>query len=287
MVTRRSLMAGMGSAIAGATLRGSLIAANERSGKTIDAHGHLTHHSRSDWQETDRQIIETYDKLEIDQGCCSILAPQLPATPESFRQCNQYVYDAIGRFPGRVLGYAFVNPGHGKEAIDEVRRCVESRGFVGIKLYNDYVVTEPVVWPLIELAIQLRVPILHHAGHVSWLSASQPRISDGAAFAEIAKRYPEATIICAHICGGGDWEWEIKALRNASTIYLDTSGSVVDEGVVEMAVEVLGAERLLFACDMSFTASVGRMRSANVSESDKQKIYGGNMQRILSRRGKS
>src|SRR5687767_12000875 len=59
-------------------------------------------------------------------------------------------------------------------------------------------------------------------------------------FAEIAKRYPEAMIICAHICGGGDWEWEIKALRNASSIYLDTSGSVADEGVVEMAAEVLG-----------------------------------------------
>jgi predicted TIM-barrel fold metal-dependent hydrolase len=191
------------------------------------------------------------------------------------------------RFPGRVLGYAFVNPGHGKEAIDEARRCIEGRGFAGIKLYNDYVVTEPLVWPLIELAIKLRVPILHHAGHVSWLSAPQPRISDGAAFAEIAKRYPEAMIICAHICGGGDWEWEIKALRNASSIYLDTSGSVVDEGVVEMAAEILGADRLLFACDMSFTASVGRMRSAMLSDLDKEKIYGGNMRRILSRRGKS
>ena len=94
-------------------------------------------------------------------------------------------------------------------------------------------------------------------------------------------------IICAHICGGGDWEWEIKALRNASSIYLDTSGSVVDEGVVEMAAEVLGADRLLFACDMSFTASVGRMRSAMLSDLDKEKIYSGNMRRILSRRGKS
>ncbi len=62
------------------------------------------------------------------------------------------------RFPGRILGYAHVNPGYGAEAIEEVRRCVEDRDFVGIKLYNDYVVSEPVVWPLIELAIQLRVP---------------------------------------------------------------------------------------------------------------------------------
>ncbi len=287
VLSRRNLMAGMGSALAGASLHANLMAAGSKSGKTIDAHGHLSHHSRPDWQETDRQIMDAYDKLGIDQACCSILTPRQPATLEGFRECNQWVYDAMRRFPGRVLGYAFVSPGYGKEAIDEVRRCVEDRGFAGIKLYNEYVVTEPVVWPLIELAIQLRVPILHHAGHVTWLSAPQPRISDGAAFAEIGKRYPEAMIICAHICGGGDWEWEIKALRNAASIYLDTSGSVVDEGVVEMAVEILGADRLLFACDMSFTASVGRMRSANLSQSDKDKIYGRNMQHILSRRAKS
>ena len=170
-------MAGVASGLAVTGLR-----AAEPRGKTIDAHGHLTHHSRPDWQAIDRKIIDVYDKLEIHQGCCSILPPQRPATAESFRECNQWVYDAMRRFPGRVLGYCFVNPGYGKNAIDEVRRCIESRGFAGIKLYNDYIVSEPVVWPLIELAIQLRVPILHHAGHVSWLSAPQPRISDGAAF---------------------------------------------------------------------------------------------------------
>ena len=188
------------------------------------------------------------------------------------------------RFPGRVLGYCFVNPGWGREALLEIRRRVEDGGFMGIKLYNDYNVTEPVVFPIIELAIELRVPILHHAGHTTWLDRAQPRISDGGNFAEVAKRYPEAMIICAHICGGGDWEWTIKALRNAPTVYLDTSGSVVDEGVVEMAVQVMGADRLLFACDESLTASVGRMRGAVISEADRTKIWGANTQRILSRR---
>jgi len=286
-LSRRRFTTGMGLLSAGAGLDAIATAADSSSVKVIDAHDHLSHHGRPDWQETDRKFIDACDKLGIQQAACSILTSRRPATPEGFRECNQWVYDAMRRFPGRVLGYAFVNPGYGKEAIGEVQRCVEDRGFIGIKLYNDYVVTEPVVWPLIELSIRLRVPILHHAGHTTWLAAPQPRISDGAAFAEIGRRYPEAMIICAHVCGGGDWEWEIKALRNASSIYLDTSGSVVDEGVLEMAVEILGADRLLFACDTSFTASVGRMRSANLSPADKEKIYGRNMQRILSRRGKS
>ena len=254
------------------------------SAKVIDAHDHLHHRSRSDWQEADRKLIDAADKLGIDQLCCSILPPRRPATPESFRECNQWMAEGMRRFPGRVHGYCFVNPGYGKEALDEIRRRVEEDGFIGVKLYNDYRATEPVVFPIVELAIQLRVPVLQHAGHATWLPAPQPRISDGGHLAELARRYPEAMLICAHICGGGDWEWTIKALRNAPTVFLDTSGSVVDDGVMEMAAAVLGPERLLFACDLSLTASVGRMRGADLSAQDKTKILGTNMQRILSRR---
>ncbi len=254
-------------------------------GKVIDCHAHLHHRSRSSWQEDDRKLIEAADKLGIDQLCCSLLTPRRPATAEGFRECNQWVAEATRRFPGRVLGYCYVNPGHGREALDEVRRCVEERGFIGVKLYNEYRVTEPVVWPIIELTIELRVPILHHAGHSHYFNEEQPRISDGGHLAEVARRYPEAMLICGHVCGGGDWEWTIKALRNAPTVRLDTSGSVIDEGVIEMAVRVLGADRLVFGCDMSMTAGVGKLRAANLSAAEKQQILGGNMQRLLARRG--
>jgi uncharacterized protein len=251
----------------------------------IDCHAHLYHHSHALWQEDDRKLIDAADKLGIHQLCCSILTPQKPAKAEEFRQCNDWVADAMRRFKGRVLGYCFVNPGYGREALDEIRRSVEDRGFMGVKLYNDYRASEPVVWPVVELTIKLRVPILHHAGHASWLPAPQPRISDGGHLAELSRRYPEAMLICGHLGGGGDWEWTIKALRSAPSVYLDTSGSVMDEGMIEMAASVLGPDRLLFGCDMSMTAGVGKMRAANVPDSDKQKMLGKNMERILSRRG--
>jgi predicted TIM-barrel fold metal-dependent hydrolase len=73
-------------------------------------------------------------------------------------------------------------------------------------------------------------------------------------------------------------------MRNAPSVCIDTSGSVLDEGTVEMAVRTLGADRVLFGCDLSMTASVGRIRSAELSESDRAKILSGNMQRILARR---
>jgi hypothetical protein len=279
LISRRAFGASLGAAGALGLARG------DAKGKTIDSHSHLAHHSLKDWAETDRMLIDAADRLGIDQLCCSMLSPRRPARPDDFRQCNDWAAEAMRRYPGRILCYCFVNPGYVAEARDEVNRCVEKLGFIGVKLYNDYVATEPVVRPLIEQTIQLRIPILHHAGHAYWLSPPQPRISDGGTFAELAQQYPEAMLICAHIAGGGDWEWTIKALRNAPTVYLDTSGSVPDEGIVEMAVRVLGADRLLFGCDMSMTASVGRIRSADLSEADRAKILGGNMQRILALRG--
>ena len=73
-------------------------------------------------------------------------------------------------------------------------------------------------------------------------------------------------------------------MRGVASVCFDTSGSVIDEGTVEMAVKTLGADRVLFACDLSMTASVGRVRGADISETDRNKLLGGNMQRILAAR---
>jgi predicted TIM-barrel fold metal-dependent hydrolase len=255
-----------------------------RKGKVIDCHAHLNHRSRKTWKADDRKLIEAADKLGIDQLCCSILTPRRPATADSFQECNRWMADGMRRFPGRVLGYCYVNPGYGREALDEIRRCIGDRGFIGIKLYNEHLCTEPVVFPIVELAIELGVPILHHASHSHYFVEDQPHMSDGGHLAELARRYPEAMLICAHISGGGDWEWTIKAVRHAQNVLLDTSGSVTDEGTVEMAAAVVGADRVVFGCDLSMTAGVGKIRGANLSAQEKQKILGGNMMRLLRRR---
>jgi hypothetical protein len=189
------------------------------------------------------------------------------------------------RFPGRVLGYCCVNPGYLRGALVEIRRCVEEFGFMGVKLYHEYRAVEPVVWPVVELTIDLRVPILQHAGHAHYVIEEQPRISDGGHLAELSRRYPEALLICAHIGGGGDWEWTIKALRQAPGVYLDTSGSGIDESMIEMAARLLGPDRLLFGCGNQMIPGVGKLRGADLSAEVKQKIWGGNMRRILARRG--
>ena len=59
----------------------------------------------------------------------------------------------------------------------------------------------------------------------------------------------------------------------------------VEDGPEATILEFLdGAERLLFACDLSMTASVARIRAASLSDPQRSAILGGNMTRILARR---
>src|SRR4051812_19866587 len=233
-------------------------------------------------------VIDAADRLEIDQLVCSIpITGGKWATPEEVCACNDAMLSAMRRYPDRILGDCYFNPRYGREALQELDRCVVREGMVGIKLYNQYKITDPVVFPLIERTIELGVPILSHAGRLITAAdiAAQPLCSHAADFVDIGRRYPEAMIIHGHIAGGGDWQWSLKVLRDApQSIYLDTSGSVMDAGLLERCVREFGDERLLFATDMTMEGNVARVRDADITEAQREKLFLLNFQRVLSRR---
>jgi len=89
----------------------------------------------------------------------------------------------------------------------------------------------------------------------------------------------------AHI--GGDWERGIAAVKDCPNVLVDTSGSIIDMGMVERSVEVLGANRVLFGSDahgVDLSVALAKVLDAEISESDRQLILGGNMQAVLDRR---
>lgn len=76
----------------------------------------------------------------------------------------------------------------------------------------------------------------------------------------------------AHIGGGGDWEWSLKAIADYPNVYTDMSGSVYDDQMLERAVEIIGAERILFGTDGSFSACIGKMLACNLTQEEKATI---------------
>src|SRR3954453_21599360 len=179
-------------------------------------------------------VVDAADRLGIEKLACSIpIIGGRWATPGEVRACNDGVLAAMRAYPDRILGYCFLNPGYGREALAELERCVVGEGFIGVKLYNQYKINDPVQFPIIERTIELGVPILVHAARLVRAEdvASQPLTSHAADFVDVGRRYLEAMFIEGHIAGGGDWQWSLKVLRDApKSVYLDTSGSGVDAG---------------------------------------------------------
>ena len=216
-----------------------------------------------------RHLMHMADVTHTDVLVCSNPFYVKGATPEQFIHCNNVLYESMCEYPGRIRGMCYVNPGYRREALAEIERCVLQLGFTGVKLYNQYHLCDPVLEDVIRQCIALDIPILCHAGKLNHCRETQPFISDGTHFARAAEKFPDAVFVYAHIGGGGDWQWSLKAIAPYPNVFADTSGSVCDEGILEESVRLLGADRLLFGSDMSYSANVGKILAARIPEEDK------------------
>ncbi len=251
----------------------------------IDVHQHVW--PKRGGVEASDETVALSKRVGITELWCSApIATGLIASMDEVCRVNDSVLAAMKRHPYIIRGMCFVIPGYYKEAIAEVERCLNA-GMIGIKLYNQRKIWDPAVWPIIELSCERHVPILIHAGHgTPETEKEQPFSSDGADIARASQHYPEAILINAHIGGGGDLEWSLKALRDASPkVYVDISGSNLDSGQVEMAITELGIERVLFATDETIEGCVGKILGTGLSEAAKGKIYWGNAAHILAAQG--
>jgi predicted TIM-barrel fold metal-dependent hydrolase len=157
---------------------------------------------------------------------------------------------------------------------------------VGVKLYHQYLVCDPAQRPVMDRAAALGVPVLMHAGKVmdSVTRARQPRLSNAAHFVSAARMFPDTTLIQAHIGGGGDWEWNLRVLETCPpNVYIDTSGSVIDRGIVDRTISVMGVERVLFATDGSLEEGVGKVLEADLTPEERSRVFAGNARALLNR----
>ncbi len=223
------------------------------------------------------EMMRMFDLLGIDKVVTSLPVNTIKrCEPEVFVSANNVTYEAVKRFPGRVYGMAYAHPGFAKEACAEIERCVKELGFVGVKLYYDYFMDDPVYAPIIEKCIELDIPILQHSMHVMDApnKVRQPLVTDGVHMANAAKRYPEATFVMGHFTVA-EWQYSLNAIVDCPNVYTDMSGSVYDRPQLETAVEMLGADRIIFGTDNSASACVGKILGARISEEDKKTILSG------------
>ena len=237
-----------------------------------------------------KEMIESMDRLGIQWTAVSDLSGG--SDIDSMRNSNNIVLKAMKEYPNRILGQCRINPGYPRESLQEIDRCID-KGMVMLgELYDEYKINDPVYYPIIEHCIERKIPLLVHAaatlglwrkGYPTIGSSRTTSIAED--FVEVGKRYPEAMIICGHIGGGGDWEYACKVLREAPSIYAETSGSVADEAMIDLAIETLGVDRLLFATDVNYETGVGKVMWANLTDEERKKVFFDNFNNLLRKGG--
>lgn len=217
------------------------------------------------------------ERLILSQGYDEFI---FNATPQQVREENDRVMRAVRHFPDRAYGSVYLNPNDVDFSLEELDRCVRDGPMIGVgELEIDLRCNSPKLDPIIEQAIALKAPVIQHA----WIETTghRPTESTPSDVVELARRYPEGRFICAHT--GGNWELGIRTIRDTTNVFAGIAGSDPTSGFVEMAVRELGAERVVYGSDVggrSFASQVAKVLGANIPDSAKELILGGNVRRI-------
>jgi predicted TIM-barrel fold metal-dependent hydrolase len=215
-------------------------------------------------------------RIGVDKLCVS----SVKAIEYDFVEGNSDLLQLMKELPNLILGYCTLQPNFGELALEEFDRCVLENGMVGVKMYPvlpSWKADETSVFPLIEKIAKARVPALIHAEPLD-------------ALFNLADRFPDATILVAHsgtgcsLLGAPGIIHEVKRLEN---LYLDTATSHLEANMVEEAVRVLGADRVIYGTDYPLlepNAQIQRVKSAKISEEDKRLILGENMMHLIGRK---
>ena len=244
----------------------------------IDAHAHIG--VPLDTPKRTQHLLDVAERFDI-QWLCLSMGPRVYVNPtrQQVRASNDHVLKLMRRWPQRFAGYCYLNPRHGRFSLDELVRCVDG-GMCGIKLWISCACNHRAVYPIVEHAIELAVPILQHTWKIT--AGNEDYHSEPKQMAELAERYPQASLIMAH--AGGNWQYGVRAIRHCPNVCIDTSGGNPVDGMLEMALEQLGPDRILFgsdAQDRSFASQLARVDSARMSNRARNLILRDNARRLL------
>ncbi len=208
-----------------------------------------------------------------------------------WQEGNEQCAEVVRQHPDRLLGYCYVNPAHGREALAEMERRLlgEPETFGALKLWVAVRCSDPRLDPLMELCAAHDVPVLQH----TWIKAGPQGPGSGNLAGEstpedllaLARRHPRVRFFGGHI--GGDWEWGVAALKQVDNVWLDVAGGDASGGYMEAALAGVGAGRIVYGTDVtgrSIPSQLAKILAVDLSEADREKILWQNAAHVLGKR---
>jgi uncharacterized protein len=207
------------------------------------------------------------------------------------KENNDYVLEAVARFPDRLIGFCCVDPAHAKAA-NEVERCLNS-GCMGVGELAFYgkgidetalALLDPVMTACRE---KNRVVLIHTNEPVGHLYPGKAPMTLSQIY-HLIKRFCENKIVLAH-WGGGIFLYNLlkrEVKESFQNVWFDIAASpfLYDIKVYQAAKEIIGLEKILFGTDyplLSPARYFKDMKAAGLSDEEIGLVCGKNAEKLL------
>jgi predicted TIM-barrel fold metal-dependent hydrolase len=206
------------------------------------------------------------------------------------REGNDYIIEAVKRYPDRLIGFAVVPPRH-PEMEKELLRCHEA-GLKGVGEIIPAAVDLDIsdqeqVGRLTAICRELKMPILMHANElVGHYYPGKGKMGPEHAY-RFAINNPENTIIFAH-WGGGLFFYELmpEVSKSLQNVYYDTAASpfLYRPQVYETARAAGALHKVLLGSDFPLLSPARYYKewdATDLTKEEKEGIWGRNAARVL------
>jgi predicted TIM-barrel fold metal-dependent hydrolase len=232
--------------------------------------------------EADRpaqDLVAMLDEHALDRAV-TFPSRGLHASPAMYARANDYVAEAMVRYPDRLTGFCSVNPWHREEAVAEFERSVQQLGLRGLKLHPPTqgfdVFDLSLMVPIMETAGRLGVPVAIHGGireHDNPLR-----------FYLLSDLFPNVALIMLHANFGGVDRVAIKwAAEHTRNLYFETSATAEPAFIAALA-GWASSNRILYGSDWPWIPPrlmMAIVEYSGLSEQAVADILGRNADRLL------
>lgn len=237
---------------------------------------------------TAEELIDSMDEQGVDVSVALNIGW---VSHELCVRSNDYILEAISRYPGRLIGFCTVQPRAGEKALAELERCIKA-GIKGIGELRpdtqgaDLANTE--LWrPLAEMAEKHHLLLLLHSSEpVGHQYPGKGSITPDKLYRFICE-FPQLQVIGAHWGGGLPFYALMPEVASALlNTYFDTAASplLYRSQIFKHVIELAGAEKILFGSDYPLIPSgrlIKEISSLDLAPEVQSMILGGNAQQLL------
>ena len=243
--------------------------------------------------EDPRNLLAHLDEVGVERACLiNYTAPEVMGLG---LDVSAYVAKYASEDPKRLLAFGSAHPQYAKDPVAEVERLASKLEVRGLKIHpphqlfapNAYVDGRmPNLWKIYRTAEKLRLPVMVHTG-TSVFPGARSRFGDPMALDDVARDFPDLTILMAH---GGRPMWCETAfylLRAHPNVYLDTS-SIPPARFLEWFPRIEKvANRVLFGSDWpgpgipGIREEIEGMRALPLSSDFKEKLFVTNARKVF------